>query len=43
VEKAEDLGFGLAKLIVFFFKFFVVLLVLAIAAYSTILILADSA
>lgn len=41
-EKAAVLGFGLGILIVFFFKIFVVLLVLAIAAYSTILILSDS-
>lgn len=41
-EKAAVLGFGLGILIVVFFKLFIVLLMLAIAAYSTILILADS-
>lgn len=41
-EKSAVLGFGLGIGIVFFFEVFVVLLVLAIAAYSTILILADS-
>ncbi len=41
-EKAAVLGFGLGILIVLFFKLFIVLLMLAIAAYSTILILADS-
>jgi hypothetical protein len=41
-EKAALLGFILGIFIVVFFKLFVVLIMLAIAAYSTILIIADS-
>ena len=41
-EKAAVLGFALGIFIVVFFKLFVVLLMLSVAAYCTVLILADS-
>jgi hypothetical protein len=41
-EKAAVVGFVLGIFIVVFFKLFVVLVMLLVAAYSTILIIADS-